>query len=248
MSRRLITIPLSHYCERARWALDWSGVDYVEEPHLQIFHARPVRRAGGRRTVPVLVAGDEVFADSADIVAHADRLGPRRLYPDDREERDSVVALERELADDFGVESRRLVYHWFLAHPKLILAYNNQGAPWFERLTLRIGFRAARGVIMRHLDINDATAATALTHVERTFDELAKRLEDTEYLAVGRFTAADLTFAAMAAPLVLPREYGVRLPEIDELPDDLATAVVRFRKHPAGQFALDLYRRYRHQS
>ncbi len=35
MSRRLLTIPISHYCEKARWALDRAGLDYVEERHVQ---------------------------------------------------------------------------------------------------------------------------------------------------------------------------------------------------------------------
>ena len=35
---RLITIPISHYCERARWALQRAGVDFIEEQHLQMLH------------------------------------------------------------------------------------------------------------------------------------------------------------------------------------------------------------------
>ena len=45
----LITIPISHYCEKARWALDRAGVDYEEHPHLQLIHRIAVRRAGGVR-------------------------------------------------------------------------------------------------------------------------------------------------------------------------------------------------------
>ena len=32
-SHRLITIGPSHYCEKARWALDFFGVIFSEEPH-----------------------------------------------------------------------------------------------------------------------------------------------------------------------------------------------------------------------
>ena len=31
MAARLVTIPISHFCEKARWALDRAGVDYVEQ-------------------------------------------------------------------------------------------------------------------------------------------------------------------------------------------------------------------------
>src|SRR5207237_1280936 len=81
---RLITIPISHYCEKARWALEHAGLGYREERHVQGFHRLAARRAGGGRTVPVLVAPDHVIPESEQIVAWADdRLPPeRRLLPD----------------------------------------------------------------------------------------------------------------------------------------------------------------------
>ena len=81
MDARLITIPISHYCERARWALEHCQVEFEEERHLQVLHRRSVRRAGADHSVPVLVSGDQCVADSADIVAFADSLAPagRRL-------------------------------------------------------------------------------------------------------------------------------------------------------------------------
>ncbi|MEA2123856.1 MAG: glutathione S-transferase, partial [Solirubrobacteraceae bacterium] len=57
-----------------------------------------------------------------------------------------------------------------------------------------------------------------------------------------RFTAADLTFAALAAPIVLPPEYGVPLPRLDELPAPMAAVVRELREHPAGKFALEMFR------
>lgn len=35
---RLITLPISHYCEKVRWALDRQGIAYREEAHAPIFH------------------------------------------------------------------------------------------------------------------------------------------------------------------------------------------------------------------
>ena len=34
----LITIPPSHYCEKARWALDYARIPYREERHPPLFH------------------------------------------------------------------------------------------------------------------------------------------------------------------------------------------------------------------
>jgi glutathione S-transferase len=74
-------------------------------------------------------------------------------------------------------------------------------------------------------------------------DEVADRLSDgRRYLVGGRFTTADLTFAALAAPLVLPPEYGVALPAIEDLPSDMAATVREVRAHPAGAHALAMFR------
>src|SRR3954451_24869544 len=83
--RRLLTIPISHYCEKARWALDRAGVDYREERHAQGIHQVMAKRAGGGKTVPVLVADEGVFPESEDILRYADRHLPdeRRLFPED---------------------------------------------------------------------------------------------------------------------------------------------------------------------
>jgi len=70
---RLITIPISHYCEKARWALERAGLPYREERHVQGIHRMAARRAGGGATVPVLVAGDGVLGQSREILAWVDR-------------------------------------------------------------------------------------------------------------------------------------------------------------------------------
>src|SRR3954447_2721065 len=93
----LITIPISHYCEKARWALDRARLPYRERAHLQVIHWAAVKRAGGKMTVPVLVCEEGVLPESADIVDYADahaRDG-RRLYPEDPELAAEIRLLER---------------------------------------------------------------------------------------------------------------------------------------------------------
>ena len=38
MSLRLITIGASHYCEKARWAVERAGLPFREEFHPPVFH------------------------------------------------------------------------------------------------------------------------------------------------------------------------------------------------------------------
>ena len=50
---RLMTIGPSHYCEKARWALDYLGIDYVEEKHPPMIHWGWSLPSGGGRPMPI---------------------------------------------------------------------------------------------------------------------------------------------------------------------------------------------------
>jgi glutathione S-transferase len=241
---RLITIPISHYCEKARWALDRADVAYREERHIQVVHRIAARRAGGGGTVPVLVTADGVFAQSADILAYADRHTEpaARLYPEDPAQRAEVVALERDFDADLGPQGRRWMYFHILPRRDLGRAYNCPGVPAWERRAFPLLLGVMSGYIRHLLAIGPETGVEAAAAVQRTFDAVAARLNDgRRYLCGDTFTAADLAFAALTAPVLVPRGYGVPLPQPDELPPDMAAAVRAFRTHPAGAFACRMF-------
>lgn len=244
----LVTIPISHFCEKARWALDRAGVEYEERAHLQVLHRIAVRRAGGDRTVPVLVCGDTVLADSADILEWADARAPadRRLYPDDSVQAAAVRALERDFDERLGPSSRLWMYDSIRGRRKLVRRYAPTGVPAWERLGLPLAHGTVAKIIDRHFAITSESAAAALRDVRDTFDDVAARLEDGRpYLIGDRFSAADLTYAALAAAVLMPPEYGVPLPQPDELPPAMAAVVRELREHPAGQHGLRMFREER---
>jgi glutathione S-transferase len=241
----LITIPISHYCEKARWALERARVPYRERAHVQGVHRIAVRRAGGGPTAPVLVCGDRVLSESADIVAFADeRADPeRRLFPSDPAVADEVRSLEREFDAGLGPHGRRWMYDRLRGHRDVALAYNCTGVPAWERRAMPIMLPLMTRVIDRYLDISPATAAESEREFREVFDAVAARLADGRpYLVGERFTAADLAFAALAAPVILPPEYGVPLPTPEELPAGMAAVVREMRAHPAGAYALAMFR------
>jgi glutathione S-transferase len=246
----LITIPISHYCEKARWALERAGIPYRERAHMQILHWVAVKRAGGGITAPVLVTETgRVLPESDEIVAWADsHVEPgRRLIPtDDPALAEEVRALERGFDERLGPEGRRWMYNEMRARRDLVVKYGPTGVPAWERRMLPLAWPLASRVIDRYLDITPALAAASLAAVRATFDEVAERLADgRRYLAGGRFTAADLTFAALSAAVLVPPEYGVPLPQPDELPAPMAATVRELREHPAGQHALRMFREER---
>jgi glutathione S-transferase len=234
----LVTIPISHYCEKARWALERAGIPYRERAHLQVVHWVAVRRAGGGRTAPVLRCGDRVFAESADIVAFADDRGAG-LRSSDPE----VRALEEELDERLGPHGRRWMYDRLRGESALVDRYAATGVPAWQRRALPFAFPLVSRVIDRYLDITPESAAESLVEVRSVYDAIGARLADGRpYLMGEGFSAADLTFAALSAPLVLPPEYGVPLPRVEELPARMASVVRELRAHPAGAHALEMYR------
>jgi glutathione S-transferase len=244
----LITIPISHYCEKARWALDWTGVAYEERAHLQIVHWIPVARAGGKKTVPVLAWGNRVFADSADIVEAASAQAPpdRALFPDDPAAAAEVRALQRDFDEVLGPEGRRWMYFALRGRRDIAIAYGCTGVPAWQRRGLPLVYPLVSRLIDRYLDVTPASAEQSEAEVRAVFDNVAERLGDGRpFLCGGSFSAADLTFASLAAPLLMPPEYGVPLPQPDELPPAMAAKVREFRDHPAGGHALKMFREER---
>jgi len=242
--RVLVTIPISHFCEKARWALERAGLDYEEQRHIQIVHQVAVRRAGGGKTAPVLAAPEGVYPDSRSILRYADERLPAsaRLYPTDRVERKEVLALEDRFDAIIGVEGRRWLYHEVFKDTKRLAPYNLTGVPGWERRAFPFVLAPAKVYINRYLDIDDATAARALERVDEELDHVGELISDgRRYLVGDRFSAADLAFAALCAPLIVPVEYGTPLPQPDVMPAAMADRVRGWREHPAGRFATRLF-------
>ena len=246
--RILVTIPISHFCEKARWALDRAGVEYVERRHIQIVHIAAVKRAGGGTTAPVLRAPEGVYDESAAILRYADEhvAEERRLYPADAAQQAEVVALERRFDEVLGPQGRLWLYHEVFKDAARFTPWNLTGVPAWERRVFPFVLPPAKLLIRRHFGITDASARAAVGDVDEEFDAVAARLADgRRYLVGERFSAADLAFAALAAPAVVPPTYGTPLPQPEDMPEDMAAAVQRWRSHPAGQFALRLFREER---
>jgi glutathione S-transferase len=244
----LITIPISHYCEKARWALDRAGVTYRERAHLQVLHWIPVARAGGKKTAPVLVWGGRVFADSADIVEEASaKASPdRSLFPENPAAAAEVQALQGDFDARLGPEGRRWMYNALRGRRDIAVAYGCTGVPAWQRRALPFAYPVAARIIDRYLDVTPATAARSEAEVRAVFDGVAERLSDGRpYLCGKHFSAADLTFASLAAPMLMPPEYGVPLPQPEELPTAMAATVRELREHPAGAHALRMFREER---
>ena len=84
--------------------------------------------------------------------------------------------------------------------------------------------------------------ARSFAKVNAVFDDVGAALADgRRYLAGDRFTAADLAFASLAAPALLPDGYAKWIGGLDEMPPAMRAQVEAWRATPAGQFGVRLY-------
>lgn len=238
----LITMPHSHFAEKARWALDWVSLPYREEPHVPLLHMLATKPKGGR-SVPVLVHGGQRFVDSTPILVHADSVcGGDRLYPSDATRRQEVESLEDHFDEVLGPHARRWAYAQLLPERRLLHRMMTRGVPRAEAALLPVIMPIVTRIIRSAFRITPETAQRSLDRIFETFGEVDGRLKDgRRYLAGERLTAADITFASLASPVLLPAGCRAAYPEIDEVPAAMREVVLRLRDSDAGRFAQNLY-------
>lgn len=249
----LITIRLSHFNEKARWALDRAAVAYRERPYMPMFHMPAVAWAtrggasGGpgatRFSTPLLVtSGGEVIHDSEKIVRFADRHAAPGMSLLTSPEAETLATRFHE---QLFVHTRRVVYHELLPQTELIHALADHNTPGWQAWMGRLIVPVVRPLMRRGMNITPATAARSLARVETVVADVEQLLADgRRYLADDRFSVADLNFACGLAPflwLSLEQGYGAWFPDVDALGPRLAELVLRFRDRPAGRFATRMF-------
>jgi glutathione S-transferase len=240
---RFITIPFSHFCEKARWALDRVGVPYVEEPHGPVVHYRATAPLG-HRTVPILVSRAGVFADSTDILEYLDGFAPAedRLYPADPALRREVLELEDRFDRRLGPATRVLAYSTLLQDRALTLELFARGTSRSATRALGLVLPAIIALMRSGMKINPSNVPRVKARLDELFASVEQRLADgRRFLCGDRLTAADVTFASLAAPAVLPPAYEAMLLPIERLPAAHAAEVRRLRERPVGAFVLRLF-------
>lgn len=245
---KLITIPISHYCEKARWALDRFGIAFEERRHLQMFHYPWAWAAAGTPMVPVLIDGQTTIADSTAILQYLDRTADPslRLYPADAASRADVDRLEHDFDERLGVETRRWMYLELMRDGDVDLSFMAHEVPAIERWALPFAIPIGRRFIRWRLDVTDTHVARGRAVIDATLDAVESRLSDgRRFLCGDAFTAADLTFACMSAPMVLPPNYGTVLPAMEDLPPRVSSVLLEYQHRPAVQFARRMFAEHR---
>ncbi len=251
---RLLVIPFSHYCEKARWALDLYRVPFVEERFLPGQHTAAVRAAlsgarldgaadaaGSALSTPVLVLEDgTVLQDSSSIVAWASRVhGENALYP-----HPDVAAAERRFHDGLGIWTRRLAYGFCFGTPALLRRLIADNVSGTKAQIARAATLVAGPLIARYGALSAADETALIASIDRELDEVDATLQQHSHVVGAAFTAADLAFACALAPalLVQPHEGCTAVyPPLDVVPTRYRTLAQAWRARPAGRHALAMF-------
>jgi glutathione S-transferase len=237
-------IPLSHFNEKARWALDYKGIAHRRQVLGPDYLVR-AWRATGQGKLPILFLDDQAISDSTRIIAALEeRYKEPLLYPREPALRKRALELEDDFDETLGPALRAsIITPIFRQDRDLALRILTTGMPEAAYRRLRsvarifpVFYRFRHKISDRRLENDRAAVGAALDRIERERDGRA-------YLVGASFTVADLTAASLLSPLLQPPE--IQYPLRVELPPDIQDYRAALLRHPAAQWALDIYRQHR---
>lgn len=246
MDIELLQFRHSHFNEKVRWALDYKGIEHVRTDLLPGPHRRLVQSLTGQTATPVLRLGNEYIAGSAQIIERLERAFPDtpRLIPADAQTRGRALEFQRHFDHILGPAVRVLVFAAMLDDRSYVPRLFSSTQPMPTRIVYQAVFPFMRKLIAKG---NGLDRAHAVEQAERqvidnmaTLERYARR---GPYLAGDGFSVADLTAAALIAPLVNPDHPDMSLPT--PMPAPLAALIAHWRTHHAAQWALGMYTEHR---
>jgi glutathione S-transferase len=241
---KLITIPFSHFCEKARWGLDRARVPYAEKGYAPVVHMLAVLPLGSR-TAPVLIDRGRIVRGSSAILKLCDAQGnaDMPLYPEDLATRREVEALVARYDIGLGPATRLWLYSWAVDDHEQLMRFSSVGLSTGPRRRLRHMLPAVARTLRMVFSIDPETHQRSALRADEELALVSERLSDGRLYLVGeRFTAADLTFAALAAPILMPPAFGGGAITLPPEPPALAPEIERWRDTPAGRHGMAIYR------
>lgn len=254
----LITIPPSHYCDKVRWAMNFVNYKYKEDSYPPVFHMIGTKKHKAR-SVPILVTESKVIKDSTDILKFIDK-DLNKLYP--VEIRKEVENLEDLFDKKLGPHTRRFAYFHLFNTPQVIFEdFCDTTHPFYDSM-YQTFFPIFKLLIKQSMKISPQGTEKSLNIILEVFKTVEEKLSDgRKYLTGNQLTAADITFATLGAPVIMPRNYKAYKQKkqidadlnrdlnneepidfIDSLSESFATEIRELRKTKAGKFITFLYK------
>lgn len=244
--RTLYQFPLSHYCEKARWMLDFKELEYNAVNLIPGVHRILTRWKTSKNTLPMLRDGDIWISHSSEIALYLDGQYPEcPLLKRDPVLRSTAIEIEQK-ANELGKWVRRWAYIYLIHHPSVKKIMLGERGPIMNQINDTIWPGMKKGVISLY-GIHPSKAERALGLIHQLVDELEHHLLSGpgNYMVGEDFGLADIAVCSMIAPLLwIPGTPWENTGE-DEMPE----ATVRMRDEllarPIGQYVSRCYRDHR---
>jgi glutathione S-transferase len=188
----------SHFCEKARFALDYKRVDFRVINLVPGPHRRTARRLAPATSLPILLDGGNVTQGSAAIIDHLDkRFRERPLTPSHSQDRSMAYEWERYLDRNLGATLRVLFYFHAFRDRSFVRDFLLRDGPWWGRPFFACAYPVIKRSMLKSMSISPANAERAQTELLHAVDRLDERVHANKYLAGPHFSRADLTAAAL---------------------------------------------------
>ncbi len=239
MNRTLYQFPLSHYCEKARWLLDFKDLDYSVKNLFPAAHRLTTQLRANGNTVPLLQDGKEWIGDSTEIAFYLDaKYVLRPLLPSNPALRSQAVKIET-LADKAGVHVRRWIYGEILDNPEVmnVMLDDYRYVKPFKRFIAPV---MRKGIIQLY-QVKPEKTAISLEKMLEAIHLLEQMLQnnDGRYFVGDNLGLADISVASLFAPILsIPNtpweSIQSRTPLLQKVYDDLL-------ERPFGQWLMRIY-------
>jgi len=244
MKRILYQFPLSHYCEKARWLLDFKDLEYSVKNLFPAAHRLFTFLKSQSSTVPLVKDGKEWIGDSTELAFYLDaKYTLRPLLPSDPILRSKAITIE-DLADKAGTHVRRWAYSQILAENEvmnIMLDDYPYAKPFKKQLT-----PVVRKGISQLYKVTPEKGAESLQKMQKAIDELESLLLENggRYFVGNCLGLADITVASMFAPVLAVKG----TPWETLTPSNTMTQAVyqQLMARPLGQWIQRVYQEERH--
>ncbi len=236
--------PASHFNEKARWALDWKGLPHTRIPYLPGPHVLPIKRLSGQTQTPVLVMKGRAIAGSANILDALERAHPQRpLYPADAAARERALEVQRRFDDEVGPAVRTVVFSGMVHELGYLCAVFTKGQPALKRALYRATLPLVKPLIAQGNGMNPENIARSEARTLSALEEAARLIGPSGQIVGDAFSLADLTVAALLAPLAKLEHPDMARPA--GVPPRMAELYARYEKHAAIQWVCEQYAKHR---
>lgn len=242
----LYVFAISHYCEKARWALDHYCIDYHLHFTMPGANRKIAKRLGAKTgSLPFLQIDGGAIAGSDAIIDWGEtnrQLDCASLNSDDL---DALRATEKRLDDAIGVHVRRYYYSDALFNdPASVRPIFSRDLPLLQRIGVTLAWPKIVPIMIKGMDLGGRQGLESRDILLRELDWLDGLLSDGRpFLHGDGLTRADITAASLLAPLVNPPKHPVYASL--QIPKALAATIADWQDRPSLKWVKQIYARYR---